>query len=272
MLHSAQNHASTTVAADAEALQRATVAVDLIDHSAAQGRGERVSAERSEAVPSPGLVKSVTSGHEHDYQRLNRRRRLSRMRRKVLSSSIHLRDAPDGHRLEALFVTLTYREVDGYRARHIAEYVKALKRSVSFDVRYVWVLELQRRGAPHYHLVVWIPRGEKIPLPDSSGQWPHGSSQVQRARHPVSYIMKYASKGTDVDKLPRGARICGGGGLGVDGRRVVRWWLLPRYQRVRCTVDDDVHRCTGGGWVSLVTGEWWPPSSAELVALVEPSP
>ena len=31
MLHSAQNHASTTVAADAEALQRATVAVDLID-------------------------------------------------------------------------------------------------------------------------------------------------------------------------------------------------------------------------------------------------
>ena len=222
-------------------------------------------AERSEALPSPGLVYSVTSGQHLDYQRLNRRRRLSRMRRKVLSSSMHLRDAPDGHRLEALFVTLTYREIDGYRARHVAEYVKALKRSVTFELRYVWVLELQRRGAPHYHLVIWIPRGSRIPLPDRSGQWPHGTSNVQRARHPVAYIMKYASKGTDVDKLPRGARICGGGGLGVDGRRVVRWWLLPRYQRVRCEISDDVHRCTGGGWVSLVTGEWWPPCEPEIV-------
>ena len=70
---------------------------------------------------------------------------------------MHLRDAPDGHRLEALFVTLTYRDIDGYRARHVAEYVKALKRSVTFELRYVWVLELQRRGAPHYHLVIWIP-------------------------------------------------------------------------------------------------------------------
>ena len=83
--------------------------------------------------------------------------------------------------------------------------------------------------------------------------------------------MKYASKGTDVDKLPRGARICGGGGLGAHGRQVVRWWLLPRYQRTRCTIADNVHRCTGGGWVALATGEYWPAISAELLTLEPPS-
>ena len=217
-------------------------------------------AERSEALPSPGLVYSVTSGqNESPWTALNRRRRLSRMRRKVLSIACHFKLHTHQLGLEALFVTLTYREVDGYRARHVAEYIKALKRSVAFELRYVWVMELQQRGAPHYHIVLWIPKGEKIPLPDRSGQWPHGSTQVERAKSPVAYIMKYASKGTETDSLPRGARICGGGGLERTGRQVVRWWLLPRYQRVRCTIEENVHRCRGGGWVSLVTGEWWPP-------------
>lgn len=181
------------------------------------------------------------------------------MRRKVLTAGLWQKHHGAG--LEALFVTLTYRAIDGYRGRHISEYLKRLQRAVRFPLRYVWVLELQRRGAPHYHLVFWVPRGERIPLPDQSGQWPHGSSNVQRARHPVAYLMKYASKGTSSDELPRGSRICGAGGLGVDGRRTVRYYLLPRYQRVRCTVEDDVHRMRGGGWVSLVTGEWWPSAT-----------
>lgn len=185
------------------------------------------------------------------------------MRRKVLSSSLWLRD--HGSRLEPLFITLTYARVDGYRGKHISEWLKRLSTSVRFPLRYVWVLELQRRGAPHYHVVLWVPVGERIPLPDQSGQWPHGSSNVQRARHPVSYLMKYASKGTSADKLPRGSRICGAGGLGIDGRRAVRWWLLPKYQRVRCTIDDDVHRCSGGGWVSFATGEWWSSAVGSLL-------
>lgn len=186
------------------------------------------------------------------------------MRRKVLSVACYFKERSAVHDLEALFITLTYRAIDGYRGRHISEYLNELRRTVKFELRYVWVLELQKRGAPHYHLVLWIPRGERIPMPDRSGMWQHGSSQVERARSPVAYIMKYASKGTETDKIPRGARICGGGGLGTFGRRIVRWWLLPAYQRVRCTIEDNVHRCRGGGWVSFATGEWWPPADSAL--------
>lgn len=182
------------------------------------------------------------------------------MRRKVLSVACYFKERMAEHGLEALFITLTYRGIDGYRGRHISEYLNELRRTVAFPLRYVWVLELQRRGAPHYHLVLWVPRGERIPMPDRSGMWRHGSSQVERARSPIAYIMKYASKGTETDAIPRGARICGGGGLGTFGRMVVRWWLLPAYQRVRCTIEDNVHRLRGGGWVSFATGEYWPPA------------
>lgn len=41
-------------------------------------------------------------------------------------------------------------------------------------------------------------------------------------------------------------------------RRVYRsWWMLPKYQRERCEPADRVRRARGGGWRSVVTGEWW---------------
>lgn len=187
------------------------------------------------------------------------------MRRKVLSAACFFKRKQPMYGWEALFITLTYALVDGWRGRHISDYLRELGRSVPFKLRYVWVMELQKRGAPHYHVVLWVPTGEKIPMPDRSGQWQHGWSQVERARSPVSYVMKYASKGGDME-LPRGARICGAGGLEIEGRVQVRWWLLPRYQRVRCTIGDNVHRCKGGGWVSHTTGEWWPPPDYEDTA------
>ncbi len=170
------------------------------------------------------------------------------------------------------FVTLTYRPGCQWERRHVSEFLRGLRRDLrrqGVPLRYVWVAELQERRMArsgetarqcmHYHLAVWLPRGVLLPKPDESGLWPHGWSQVEVARRPVGYLMKYASKGTDAGTLPKGARMCGAGGLEREGRAVVRYWLLPRYQRERCMIEDDVHRCRGGGWVSLETGEWWPP-------------
>lgn len=183
--------------------------------------------------------------------------------------------AGDVHRYEAEhqglvphLVTLTYRPADRWYPRHVSEYLRALRRHFGGTVRYVWVAELQakrmaRSGESaehclHYHVVVWLPHGVAMPKPDLEGHWPHGMTQVEPARQPIGYLLKYASKG-EAGEFPRGARLCGAGGLEREGRLWVRWWLLPRYVREVVTVGDDVHRARGGGWVSLSTGEWWPP-------------
>jgi hypothetical protein len=82
-------------------------------------------------------------------------------------------------------------------------------------------------------------------------------SNTESARNPVGYLAKYASKGTEGEPLPRGARISGGGGLSPAGRMLASWWLRPRY--VREAFPDflqQVRRARGGGWCNRVTGEW----------------
>ena len=226
-------------------------------------------AERSEAS-SPGLVRIETSGPTRATSRFfdTPERRFSRMRRKVAASGDTHQGAANRHGLKPWFVTLTYAPENHWRGRHISDYCRELRRHFRGVVRYVWVAEIQakrqaRTGESsahclHYHVCIWLPRGIQPPKPDASGMWLWGWSQIERARRPVGYLLKYASKGGDVH-LPRGARLCGSGGLERDGRLYVRWWLLPRYVRSQCRPGDNVHRSYGGGWVSLVSGEWWPP-------------
>ena len=190
--------------------------------------------------------------------------------------------AGDAHRdrahrelLTAWFITLTYAPENRWHPRHISDYFRELRRWHGDRMRYVWVAEIQtkrmaRSGESaahclHYHLVLWLPRERRVPKPDRSGMWKHGMSQVEQARQPVGYLLKYASKAGEGTQLPRGARLCGAGGLERDGRLHVRWWLLPRYIRTQCTWDDNVHRRRGGGWVSMTTGQWWPPWSGPPV-------
>lgn len=56
-----------------------------------------------------------------------------------------------------LFVTLTYpKDFPTPRAskRHFDTLIKRLKRRYP-DIGYIWKIELQLRGAPHYHLFLW---------------------------------------------------------------------------------------------------------------------
>ena len=260
--------------ADAEgAPARTRFAETPSDLRASSGEGH---AERGEAF-SPGLVSIETSGKTLAPSRFGdpRSRRISRMRRKVMAAGDSHKENALRENLEPWFLTLTYAPENRWHPRHVSEFLHELRRWHGDRMRYVWVAELQEKRMArsgessahcmHYHIVLWLPRHRRPPKPDKSGMWRHGMSQVERAFQPVGYLLKYASKGGDGAELPRGARLCGAGGLERAGRLSVRWWLLPRYIRDQCIAADDVHRCRGGGWVSMSSGQWWPPWEATPV-------
>lgn len=189
--------------------------------------------------------------------------RMKRMRAAVLTWA-RISDqwtAKTGYRYRPLFVTLTYAAGDAWEPKAISDYLKRLdswkhsmqrKHGCTIHIPYVWTLELQKRGAPHYHLVVWLPSFLYLPKPDElftltsrsgrvrvcSPMWPWGDSQTVVIKWgAVPYIAKYVSKGPleqgQAHELPTGARVHGTGGVprqSIESREA-RWWRLPAWLR-----------------------------------------
>ena len=216
----------------------------------APGACQKFSQQRERETPRPAEI--LVSRHVQ---------RLRRLRRAVqISAAEHVGALPPGFRWQAKFVTLTYRQVGDWSPSHVRDYLQRLRvwlRRRSVDLRYVWVAELQRRGAVHYHLVVWVPFGLKLPLPDASGMWPHGLSNIEDARHPVAYLVKYASKGTpDGQAFPCGLRTHGFGGLPPLARLARSFAMLPRWlQAAGLHRPQRVTRLRGGLYRLEDTGE-----------------
>jgi hypothetical protein len=250
---------------------------------------ERGEGARSGPPPSPGLVHTVTKqtrpplsavSPAEDWAAFELTRRLARMRRRTITRArlqaeeVHAVD--QAHQVE--LVTFTYAPGHAWRPQHIREAMDCYRQQSRRDghpFRYEWVAELQlkrmrRTGESaaqclHYHAIVWSMDGYTFPHPDTRGWWGHGMTNVEIARNPVGYLAKYASKGTEGEALPRGARVSGGGGLSDYGNKVVRWWLRPRY--VRLAFPDflaSVARAPGGGWVDRDTGEFLPAPAFDL--------
>lgn len=157
-------------------------------------------------------------------------------------------------------VTLTYRPGEVYGPRDVSQFVDHLRKwsgRRGFVLRGVWVLELQRRGAPHYHLVVWLPAGVCMPKPDKQGWWKKGSTRVEWARRPVGYLVKYSSKGLDgAEHLPKGARIWGAFGRDRDARDEIRWFRAPQW--LRQLFEGGEGSCQGRVYRQCrKEGVWW---------------
>lgn len=221
----------------------------------------------AESRSDSGLVHSVTSDPDSYIavtEELNAKRRLRCMKHGTITAArLHDQEtASSGFRYRAATITLTYADVDGWSPRHLSEFLHCVRQFLKRrgdPLRYTWVMELQRRGAPHYHLLIWLRSGKKIPKPDSVGWWKHGLSEIRWARNAVGYIAKYASKGgTYEHSIPRGARIHGTGGLLPAGATERRWWLFPRWVRDRFDITRNLRRCPGGGVYCLDSGEWAP--------------
>lgn len=242
--------------------------VGVLSEPATHGQESALSRVARCADPA-GLVHSVTSVQPNEsatWEEVNRHRRLARLRRCVLSAGSAFREACPRPLFDCLMVTLTYRPGVFWRRRHISDYLKTVRAEIpdGIKLRYIWVMELTKAGVPHYHVLLWLPAGVRLSMPDRSGAWPWGWSRVEKAHAPVGYLMKYASKGSAASVFPRGARIYGCGGLDAEQRLTVRWWMLPRYIRDQVSPQDRVVRAVGGGWRSTVNATWWPPWDGDV--------
>ncbi|WP_234264907.1 rolling circle replication-associated protein [Hydrogenophaga sp. NFH-34] len=194
-------------------------------------------------------------------------RRVKRLKRSVWASG-HLHAMADrGHRPPVCwFVTLTYRGVDDWQADHISKAIQGYRnwcRDNRIPCRYTWVAELQGRGAVHYHLLCWLPRGFSMPHWDrAKGRrakwWPHGMTNTQKAKAGVGYLMKYLSKLGEQTRFPKGLRLYGIGGLNKEGRAIRSWLNLPEWVKASHGVGD-VKRLSSG-FVVLRTGEVLEPA------------
>lgn len=173
-----------------------------------------------------------------------------------------------GRVLSGIFLTLTYRPDVMWSPRHISVCLQRINewcRRRKVEPRYVWCAEQHKSGRVHYHAILFVPRHLSLPKPDKQGWWPHGMTKIERCRkQSVGYLIKYASKSRDVSKpWPKGCRLHGHGGLDAAERIRRSWWVLPKYIREQVEPENRVRRAQGGGWLSPVTGEWWPAWKGE---------
>lgn len=180
-----------------------------------------------------GLVSSQTSGISSEPIRVDPvASRLQRMRRRVLTGArLHVGQVP---KWRAAMLTLTYRPDVDWDGRHVSECLRHARQWLKrrgVGIRYVWVMETTKAGKPHYHLVVWLPFGVKLPMLDLQGWWPHGMTRMEWAKCAVGYVSKYVSKGEEGAALPFGARMYSVGGLEDVALDEARWWSLPAWLR-----------------------------------------
>ena len=195
------------------------------------------------------------------------RARIAGLRRSVGFAARAVGAAADRPGYRAGYVamlTCTYSPAHEWSPRHISDCLHRIRKWLHrrrLGMRYVWVAELQKRGALHYHVALWLPHGATIPKADQQGWWPHGDTNIKAARKAVPYLLKYLSKGMDCTGFPKGARIHGSGGQEHALKRAKRWLGYPAFIKARADVHDDWRRAPGGGWADPV-GEVWPSEYA----------
>lgn len=205
----------------------------------------------------PGLVLLQTSQKSLSFSPL--KSRLKQMHRAVVGTAGEIEEFMQGKKIRyrAAFITATYDpKGEGWHKRDISgltDRYRKWAKSQGIEIMGVWVLEQQKSGNPHYHLVLFIPRGYTPPMPDKQGWWTKGSTNCTWARKPVWYISKYASKCDPVNLLPKGARLHGHIGLNptVWARRA--WWLTPQWLKDMIPQSHGVKRVEGW-WRDLTTG------------------
>ena len=216
----------------------------------------------SRTSEASGLVSILTSDTDYKLQLpCPEYLRLKRLQKSVRISAQVIQDTLQQSRVKykAHMVTLTYRDDVDWSPRQVSNYLKCVRewaRRKGIFIHYVWVLELTKRGRPHYHVLFWLPRGISMLKADKQGWWRHGMTNTVPARSPVGYLCKYTSKGINFDswgKLPRGGRLYGHGGY-TPKMRITRAWLIaPSWVRELIDQCDGVRK-VGCYWVNRVSG------------------
>lgn len=220
-----------------------------------------------------GLVHSSTSDTRRVSLTLDPNHiRALRLKKSVITGArLHDQEAKQGSFRGAWYMlTTTYRDGSDASPRDISETLKRVRgffnravrlryRGYRPRFRYLWVGELTKAGVPHYHVLIWIPRGIFIPKADRAGWWPHGHTKIEKARNAVGYLAKYASKFVPdmAAAFPKGFRTHAVGGLDNESKRELRWWKAPKSARDVLGAMADIRKALGG-YVDKITGEFWP--------------
>ena len=232
---------------------------------------ERTTAQPGRALEYPvdrdfssGLVYSETSDTKTPVSPANaeiqvdqKAARLKRLRRSVLTSArLHCQERS---KWRVAMLTLTYAPEFDWAPHQITGLVKNIREYLkrkNISTRFVWVQEFTKKGRPHYHLLLWLPHGFKVPMPDKRGWWPYGMTKFEWARNAIGYIAKYASKADSLHQPAPGARMHGNGGLTGSALLEKRWWALPGWCRESGVLAGDCcRRNIGGGILNPSTGE-----------------
>ena len=130
------------------------------------------------------------------------------MGQRIFAFSEAIEKLKETHTFDMKMITLTYAPGQEWEKNHIRDYLRAVRRNIKDSLlAYVWVAELQERGAVHYHLYAIVQPETLIPTPDSSGMWPYGMSRIETG-HSVFYIATYTSKQYQkVGIFPKGLRM-----------------------------------------------------------------
>jgi len=103
---------------------------------------------------------------------------------------------------------------EGWSQRDVSTFMASTRRRLGSDLLdYAWVLEVHQLPKPnfahcHYHVLLVVRRGVRIPKPDEwGGSWSHGSTRVELAHKPW-YLATYVGKKWQKEyaRFPKGAR------------------------------------------------------------------
>ena len=106
-----------------------------------------------------------------------------------------------------VFVHLTYPRdypSDGKKVKkHLDVFIKRLRRRYP-DIKYLWVIEFQQRGAPHFHIVVnqeidknWLSQNWYEVVGSGDERHLRAGTKIELVRsktHAIAYLMKYLGK------------------------------------------------------------------------------
>lgn len=229
-----------------------------------QIEGQRINPDGRRAL----VIEDTRNGQQTRIDRVESR--VNHLKKRAWTWANVVKPVVEGrHEYVLKMVTLTYAPGVDWQPNHIRDYMLSVRKSlVDALCAYAWVAELQKRGAVHYHVLLWVKGDVYLPTPDKSGAWAHGMSKVEIARTPF-YIFKYAQKGFDSDlTFPRGLRLFAvwirEGFVSDFERYVFRMSALPGWLSdiIEPAIDEFPVRTRGGGWA---IGSFWVASPFELV-------
>jgi len=157
--------------------------------------------------------------------------RLGNFRKRLFAFAGAVRDAG----LPCVMVTLTYSPTVEWDKRHISELFNRLRHRALWSRvwGYAWVVEIQARGVPHYHILLVYQNGTTIPHFDTSGLWPHGMTRNDFAVRSPFYLCSYVGKRyqKNFSLYPKGCRLFAIVCRDADTRLSLRYASLSSFER-----------------------------------------